>query len=71
MRKPLVLLGAAALAVALVIWWMSRNFAVALVPGWHVPILSPYQGLILLVVAAVVFLAIAMLITRWMDRPRT
>ena len=61
MRRPLALLLSVAMIVAVVAWWRSGDFAISIVPGWHVPILAPYALIAILVSAVLLAIALATL----------
>jgi len=60
MRKPFALLLAVALIAGVVGWWVSGDFALSVVPGWHTTILAPYA--VATVFVSAVLLAIAFVI---------
>jgi hypothetical protein len=62
MKKTLASIAAVALVIALVIRFSTWDFAVSIVPGWHVPILAPYAIACILAGALVVGIVLAVLI---------
>jgi hypothetical protein len=61
MRKPFALLLATALIVGVVAWWVSGDFALSVVPGWHTTILAPYAIGAVFVSAVLLAIAFAIL----------
>ena len=66
MRKPLALLGAAALilTIALMLWWRPGDFVVAIVPGMYTTIWVLVEFLII----AVLFLVALAVLVRFAER---